>query len=710
MSITPAAPIPHEVQFYESEHFLRVRAGDFLADGVAAGEAVVLVCTPEHRDDFAEQMRLRGADPSGVIFAEARETLDLIMVDGAPDPRRFHAVAGGLLDRAGTRPTRVYGEMVDLLCREGNTGAAMQLEELWNDLARRRPFYLLCAYEMSNFRTDGDRESFAEVCRSHGRVMPAESFSPQAPTDVRERQIAALQQRAAALEHEVAQRREAERALRRSEAHLRDFVENAAVAIHWVGPDGTILYANDAELRLLGYPREEYIGHNIAEFHADQRVLNAILRRLGNGEIITDCEAQLRAKDGSIRWVAISSNVMFDDERFVHTRCFTRDITQRKVLEAEQQRLLDLAHEANRAKDDFLATLSHELRTPLTAILGWARMLRSGVLDVQTASLAVDTIERSARAQASLIDDILDLSKIVTGKLALQMETVDLVTVVGNAIETVRLAAGAREIRIEFRHAAGPVFVTGDPTRLQQIAWNLLSNAVKFSEAGSVVAIEVTREDDSAKLVVRDQGTGIRREFLPHVFEPFRQAEQSATRAVGGLGLGLAIVKHFTEAHGGTIVAESEGEGRGATFTFAVPLAPETRTSARNSTSTAADLTGRRILVVDDDDDTRTFITAALRTYGGEVDAVQSVAAALDALKTSEPDIVVTDIAMPERDGFDLLRDMQLHFAHVPAIALTGFGGSSDERRILDAGFRAFIAKPVDPLEFAQTVERVTRA
>jgi signal transduction histidine kinase len=248
------------------------------------------------------------------------------------------------------------------------------------------------------------------------------------------------------------------------------------------------------------------------------------------------------------------------------------ELARRSAVAIENSRLFRLAQEANRAKDAFLATLSHELRTPLTAILGWARMLRLGPLSDEVTATALETIERSAKMQASLIDDILDISKVVTGKLSLEMAPVDLASVVDGAIETVRLAANAKRVRVEFARPAAPAIVTGDPTRLQQIAWNLLSNAIKFSPPDSEVCVEVEHDSANAHLVVRDRGVGIRRDFLPHVFEAFRQAEASPTRTYGGLGLGLAIVKSFAELHGGSVSAESNGEGEGATFRVALPV------------------------------------------------------------------------------------------------------------------------------------------
>ena len=443
--LKPAAG-PHLVQFYEAEEFLFDAVGTYLAEGLLHGEPVVVIATPEHRHGFEASLRAKGADPSRATLLDARAVLAQFMVGAMPDESRFMTVVGGMLEpliAGGARPRiRAYGEMVDVLWRDGNAEAAIRLEQLWNELGTLYPFTLLCAYQMRNFHKERDTRLFADVCDTHGRVFPAESYSRCADDDTRLREIAALQQRAAALEAEIEHRRELERALR--------------------------------------------AGHRI--------------------------------------------------------------------------------------KDEFLAALSHELRTPLTAILGWSRLMTLGTLDEPTTRLAIETIERSARTQTALIDDLLDLSRVATGKLTLRSEAVDLTVAVDNAVETLRLAAEARNIRIDVSHAPEHCVVTGDSTRLQQVAWNLLSNAVKFSDVNSTVSVAVESNGESARLTVRDTGRGIPSAFLPHVFEPFRQADGASTRSHNGLGLGLAIVKYLVELHGGHVAVANNGEEAGATFTVTLPV------------------------------------------------------------------------------------------------------------------------------------------
>lgn len=871
----------HAVQFYEDEAFLAERVAEFLAEGLRGGEPCIVIATPEHIAAFDARLRALGVDTGEITWADARATLGRFMERGMPSAVRFRRAIGGAIRNArgairDARPAaprvRAYGEMVDLLWRDGQPEAAIRLEELWNDLANHEAFTLLCAYPMGNFYKESDRTLFEKVCATHNLVRPTERFSGTGG-DGRDRTIALLEQRAAALELEIAHRKQLEQKLseslaarRRSEEMLRDFVENATIGLHWVGADGTIEWANEAELKLLGYTAEEYIGHHIKEFHADPGAIDDILCRLGANEEIHDYQAPLRARDGTVRWVAISSNVLFEDGRFVHTRCFSRDITDRKRLEEQNAFLLDatailtrsvdyetrlqaladvvvprladccvvdiardetydrlaishagatlaargaLLHErwketpasdpvlavlrtgeplivsdpadghfsalardgedldelrglglrswmivpmivaervvgaltllaaesgrryterdlplamdlaaraagaveaarlyhiaqvSNRAKDQFLATLSHELRTPLTAILGWACMLSVGGLDEETLRTAIATIERSARTQASLIDDLLDVSRIVSGKLSLQSEPVDLTAVAESVFKTMKVAADARQIRLELSGLDGRAIVKGDSTRLQQIVWNLVSNAIKFSDAGANVQVRLRQDGANAYVIVRDEGRGIEPSFLPLVFEPFRQADASSTRVYGGLGLGLSIVKYLAEAHGGTVQAESAGLGRGATFTVTLPLAHRSAGVAPGPRE-LADLSGTSVLVVDDDDGARMMLKAALRRCGATVDSAGSVAAARESIAAHRPHVIITDMAMPGEDGLALLHHVRAHeeTRGISVIALTGVHHGDE----VQAEFDGFMAKPVDPLAIARSV------
>src|SRR5687767_934048 len=371
------------------------------------------------------------------------------------------------------------------------------------------------------------------------------------------------------------------------------------------------------------------------------------------------------------------------------------------------------AEKANRLKDEFLATLSHELRTPLNAVIGWSRMLKSSRLDPESAEHAIDVIERNAWAQKQIIEDILDVSRVITGKLQLQLAPVDLVAVVGAALDAVRPAVEAKDIRIETDYQKGLRIIAGDTDRLQQVVWNLLSNASKFTPGGGTVGIRVFQDETYATIEVSDTGPGIAPEFLPHVFERFRQADGSTTRTHGGLGLGLAIVRHLVELHGGTIAAENRNDGTGAIFTVRLPLPSgelhfEKAALAAVAFQDAPTLDGLRILLVDDEPDTLDLINVELAQHGGDVTAVTSAAEALSLLAESKFDVLISDIGMPEMDGYELIRELRKREVgtdvRLPAAALTAYARVQDRMRAVLAGFSTHIAKPVEATELITVV------
>jgi signal transduction histidine kinase len=399
---------------------------------------------------------------------------------------------------------------------------------------------------------------------------------------------------------------------------------------------------------------------------------------------------------------------------------------ERNRSEQERSQLLERertaraeAEAANRAKDEFLAVVSHELRTPLNAMLGWSRMLRSGKLDEPTVGRGLDAIERNAKAQTRLIEDLLDLSRITTGKLRLDVRPVDLISVIENALDVVRPAAEAKGIHLQSTLDPDAGWVSGDPNRLQQIIWNLLTNAIKFNSKGGSVQVRFERIDSQAEITVSDTGDGISPEFLPHVFDRFRQADSSSTRKYGGLGLGLSIVRNLVELHGGTVQVDSKGEGQGTTFTVKLPLlasyamlTPVEQDHLSSDTGleamSAPSLEGVRVLLVDDEADSREVITAMLIQYNAEVLAVDSAPAALEALKQWQPDVLLSDIEMPGEDGYSLLQKVraldQNLGGQTPAAALTAYGRAEDRIRALEAGYQIHLPKPVESLELAAVI------
>jgi len=697
------------------------------------------------------------------------------------------------------------------------------------------------------------------------------------------------------IKRDITERKAAEAALRLSEQELADFFDNAPIGLHWVGPDGTILRANQSQLDMLGYTHEQFVGRNIADFHCDQEVIQDILNRLTAGEVLSEYEARLMCADGGTKVVRITANVYREDGNFVHTRCFSHDITERKLTEKRlalhyavskilsksidfvegtheiletvcdslgwqvgvlwstdyqedvlryidywaqpsldvsefqrisssrrfkkgvglpgriwatakpawipnvlkddnfprahyaataglraafgfpimlgdevvgvieffsqeirqpDQELLNMIgalgsqigqfHElkraeeklaqllvrersaraesdkANRLKDEFLATLSHELRTPLNAVIGWARMLQSGRLDESSKNHALEVIERNAWTQKQIIEDILDVSRVITGKLQLHLRAVDLRAVVEAARDAVRPALEAKAITIETSYQDNLKIIQGDFDRLQQVVWNLLSNASKFTPAGGKVTVTVRQNDGFLEIQVRDTGPGVSADFLPHVFERFRQADGSTTRAHGGLGLGLAIVRHLVELHGGIISANNSTNGSGAIFTVKLPLRNQELQSDISDLPVqepprppeVLDLGGLRILVVEDDPDSLDLIKIELTAHGAIVETIDSAIRALEVLKTQTFDLLISDIGLPQTDGYEFIQEVRKQKDEngdsIPAIALTAYARTQDRIRALAAGYNTHVAKPVEPHELVTVVKCLT--
>ena len=394
-------------------------------------------------------------------------------------------------------------------------------------------------------------------------------------------------------------------------------------------------------------------------------------------------------------------------------------------LLAAEQSARSAAEAANRMKDEFLATVSHELRTPLTAMLGWIWWLRRGTADPEAQTRAIETVERNARAQAQLVEDLLDVSRIVTGKLRLDVRAADLRDIIVAAVDSVRTAADGKGVTLDVHLPDTAASLSVDPDRLQQVVWNLLSNAIKFTPEGGGVEVTLDARPTEASIVVTDTGAGISPEFLPYVFDRFRQAEASSTRTYGGLGLGLAIVRHLVELHGGTVRAASAGEGHGTTFTVKLPVRVARRTAAQEEVEArlqAAErpaqlrsgvLAGMRVLLVEDAEDTRELVGAVLEQHGATVIAVDSVAGAREALARAHPTVLVSDIGMRGEDGYTLIREMRRRSDAVrllPAVALTAYASADDRRRALREGYDLHIAKPVDPDQLVTMLAEVVRA
>jgi PAS domain S-box-containing protein len=840
---------PHFAQFYEDDGFLIEKVAAFLASSLDAGGAAVVIATPTHRAALRERL---SAGPcaehltrGSYVELDAQELLLQVLVDGQPDEPRFRAVIGGIVQRAsesGSGKVHAFGEMVALACLEGRHEQAATLEEYWNRLARVHRFSLFCGYPLIAFSKSEHARAFRHICDAHAFVHHTEMVSV-ADAERREQAIAELQQKALALDAEAARRREAEAKLRQRERELVDFVENAAEGLHQVAGDGTIVWANRAELEMLGYSADEYIGRHIADFHVDAPTIEEILRRLTAGETIYDFPARLRCKDGQIKHVQIHSNGRFEGGELSYTRCFTRDVTDRvrreivvqernqvlrqapvaaalmigpehrfelvndlfrqlvgkadiegkAYLEAfpelagtalpdimdrvyntgepfvaqeysmardrggngphehgyfklnlhpirrpsgevyammavavdvtdivtarlaiekaqlEREVLLQDLESANRAKNEFLAMLGHELRNPLAPIVtALDLMKRRG--DLKT-SHEQEVIQRQVQHLIRLVDDLLDISRITRGKVALRKETVELADVIGKAVELSQLLIEQRQHRLNVDVPRAGVRWHGDPTRLAQVVANLLTNAARYTPPGGTVDLTVTAENGRATISVKDSGKGIPSHMLPKIFDLFFQGAQSQERSEGGLGVGLALVKSLVAMHGGEVEARSDGAGLGSEFLIRLPLSSangEDHPAVEARQTPALADQSRRVLVVDDNADAADLLGELLVQGGHVVKVVYEPAAALDIAASFRPEVAFLDIGLPVMDGYELAAQLRRELAGSVACrmyALTGFGQTADRTHSKRAGLDGHFVKPIDVNLLLATVD-----
>lgn len=720
----------HMVRFYDEDSILVADVREFADEALRCGGSAILIATEEHLDALLPL--LRGLGPGrddrpwytgNLITLPAQATLDRFMVDGWPDEQRFLASVGELVAAEARRapPLHAFGEMVALLCEQGMHDAALRLEELWNDLIRRHGFRLLCAYPHRVFASDEQARHFRCVCDVHTHFYATAAGKSADIADSALR-AAVWQQKALALENEVKRLREAESTLRRREIELTDFLDNAAEGVHRVAADGTILWANRAELEMLGYRYDEYVGRPITDFHVDAPVIEHILDSLKAGETLYDQPARLRCKDGSIKPVLIHSNGCFEDGKLRYTRCFTRDASDRvarELAEQQRERLLRELERASQAKDEFLAMLGHELRNPLSPIVTALQLMRMRGSTETQRERAI--IERQVDHLVRLIDDLLDVSRITRGNIELKVETVQLADVLAKAVEMASRLLEQRSHRLTVDVDRSLAW-QGDPVRLAQAVANLLTNAARYTDIGGEIRLSAWRDDPVEDIAegsaagtivirVRDNGIGIAADMLPHLFDLFYQGPRKIDRQEGGLGIGLALVKNLVELHGGSVSATSAGPAQGSEFTIRLPAVASAELVAAahrdEPAAVVAAADARRVLLVDDNVDSVQALAQLLTAYGHHVQVVYDPVSALRVVERCAPDVAVLDIGLPVMDGYELVRRLRETLGDRPCrfVALTGYGQDTDRDRSKTAGFSQHLVKPVNPDALLRLIE-----
>ena len=710
----------HSVRFYDQDQQLLDEVSEFLDDALRAGGHAVVFATPEHCAELNRRLNglggHSGAGPGwfsgSLVLRDAQDMLDLFMVDGQPDEERFEREMQPILAQAPAgRPLHAFGEMVALLCEQGDYDAALALEGLWNNLLTRCGFSLFCAYPWRLFSAHERTHAFQHVCAAHSRLLGATGEATTSASIDAGSSVIHLRQQARVLQTEVERRRQAEQTLRQRERELADFLDNASEGIHKVAADGTILYANRAELDLLGYRWDEYVGHSMADFYVDETQVQCILEQLKLGETLHDQPVLLRCKDGSHKPVSLYSNGYFENGQLVYTRCFTRDASERQAREqaaAEREQLLDSVRKAARVKDEFLAMLGHELRNPLAPIVTALQLMRMRGESGTSREQAI--IQRQVDHLVRLVDDLLDISRITRGKIELKKERCELQAVLTKAVEQASILLEQRSHRLSIAIEPG-LRCDCDPVRLGQVVTNLLTNAARYTEVSGHITLRAWREPDQHLAIsVRDNGSGIPAELLAKVFDLFYQGERGVDRAKGGLGIGLAIVRSLVELHGGSVEARSAGVGQGSEFVVHLPgLAPQAKAAATAAHASYQPLHARRIMVVDDNADAAELLGELLRASGHAVTVFTDPASALQALPQLQPAVAVLDLGLPVMDGYELAaRVRSICGDSCALVALTGYGQENDRTRTRAAGFHSHLVKPVAHEQLLRVLDALT--
>lgn len=586
----------HTVQFYGDDSFLLDGLSRFVGSALGAGDASIVIATRAHRDGLAQRLQNCGLDlavatqQGRFVTLDAAETLARLMVNGWPDAELFRLVVGGVVEQArlasrtGNPRIAAFGEMVALLWSEGKTEAAIRLEQLWNELARSYAFHLHCAYPIAFFYEEQHAALIAKVCAEHSHVIPDESYTSLASEEERLRSITLLQQKAQALATEVAERKKTQYALQLREAELTDFLENALIGMHWVASDGTVLWANKAEMAMLGYKREEYIGHHISKFHADQPIIEDILQRLDRHEELHGYEAALRCKDGSVRHVRIHSNVFAQNGRFMHTRCFSVDVTEQKRMEQALLLTEKLASVGRLA-----ASIAHEINNPLEAVTNLIYLANRDLANparaaqyLRSATHELDRVAHIARQTLGFYRDNCSPVEIKISQLLDDVLSIYSKKIEGRSIQTLK----------EYDDGATATGLEGE---IRQVLSNLIANAIDAMPSGGALRLRVKRARgwnnanlSGVRISVADNGSGIEPQHRKHLFQPFYTTKKDV-----GTGLGLWITRGIIEKHGGVIRVRSKTRAgqSGTAFSIFLPAAaPENKNLAAQSQTGSAGL------------------------------------------------------------------------------------------------------------------------
>jgi len=730
----------HVVRLYASEGYLFETIVPFLSENLAANIPVVVIATSSHQKEFSKRLLQKGFDIDLICrtgklrMFDARQVLSLFMDGTDINENRAKQELSQILEKPiadSTRcPLQVYGEMVNLLWRDGNPRAALLLEKLWNELQKTYSFSLVCAYAMSNFKEEDSHKYFEHMCEAHSEVGPAESYSMNADTDTKFREIVLLQKRAQELETELQHRKaieekllKSEVALAKSERRFRTLAEATCQIVWQTNAQGKLHELSQSWLDFTGVSIRAWETDETANpVHPDDRshILATWKAALTQG-LAFESEYRLRRRDGVYVPMAVHGVPVFNDDGSICEWVGTlTDISTRYQAEDERTQLLisersarQEAEAANKAKDEFLAMLGHELRNPLSPIVTALELMK--LRGDAKSTPEQKTIERQVHHMIRLVDDLLDVSRITRGKVAIKKRPLALSQVIAKAVEMASPLFDQREHHLFVDIPSVDMLVDGDEVRLAQVFANLLTNAAKYSNTGGNISISAQRENNNIVARIKDDGIGISSELLPRIFDLFVQGPRSSARSEGGLGIGLTLVRSLVSLHGGTVNVHSEGPGKGSEFFVSLPaaIAVELPNHAREEPEIFRALPQeqrRRILLVDDNADAVELLAKLLQSFGHEVTIAADGPEALEVIGHTPIDIAILDIGLPVMDGYELAANIreQLGAATPHLIALTGYGQERDSDRSQKAGFVHHLVKPIDMDKLQQCLKTLT--